>query len=120
MLLQGLLLQHIIDGFGDMTEQELDEVKQGCPQHDIVWLLRSPATVFYEYAADEGALLKRAATEIDDLRTRLAQAEKARDEAWNAAIEAACLAADNAWEHNRQGMKMIVAIRALKKAPSHE
>ncbi len=37
---------------------------------DIVEKLKSPATVFYEYAADDGALLKEAAAEIENLRAR--------------------------------------------------
>ncbi len=35
---------------------------------DIVARLRSPANVFYEYAADDGALLRQAADEIERLR----------------------------------------------------
>ena len=38
---------------------------------DIVERLRSPASVFYEYPADNGALLKQAANEIEKLRTAL-------------------------------------------------
>ena len=35
---------------------------------DIVERLRSPANVFYEYAADNGAFLREAADEIERLR----------------------------------------------------
>ena len=35
---------------------------------DILDLLQSPATVFYEYKADDGKLLKDAAAEIERLR----------------------------------------------------
>ena len=35
---------------------------------DIVDRLRAPATVFYEYAADDGAFLREAASEIEQLR----------------------------------------------------
>ena len=35
---------------------------------DIVDRLRAPATVFYEYAADNGAFLREAANEIERLR----------------------------------------------------
>jgi len=43
---------------------------------DIIERLRSPAVVFYEYAADDGALLKEAADEIERLREELAKAQK--------------------------------------------
>jgi len=42
---------------------------------DIATKLRSPATVFYEHAVDDGALLKEAADEIDRLRTQLKDAQ---------------------------------------------
>lgn len=35
---------------------------------DIVVRLRSPINVFYEYAADDGTLLRQAAAEIERLR----------------------------------------------------
>ena len=35
---------------------------------DIVERLRQPASVFYEYSADNGDLLKKAADEIEKLR----------------------------------------------------
>lgn len=35
---------------------------------DIVERLRNPANVFYEYAADKGAMLREAADEIERLR----------------------------------------------------
>ena len=35
---------------------------------DIVERLRSPANVFYEYAADNGAMLRESADEIERLR----------------------------------------------------
>ena len=38
---------------------------------DIVERLRSPANVFYEYAADNGAFLREAADEIERLREAL-------------------------------------------------
>ena len=38
---------------------------------DIVKVLRSSASVFYEYSADNGALLKQAADEIEKLRAAL-------------------------------------------------
>jgi len=38
---------------------------------DIVERLRSPASVFYEYSADNGALLKQAADEIEKLRAAM-------------------------------------------------
>jgi len=38
---------------------------------DIVERLRSPANVFYEYAADNGAFLREAAAEIERLREAL-------------------------------------------------
>ena len=38
---------------------------------DIVERLRSPANVFYEYAADNGAFLREAADEIERLRDAL-------------------------------------------------
>ena len=38
---------------------------------DIVDRLRAPATVFYEYAADDGAFLREAADEIVKLRKAL-------------------------------------------------
>ena len=41
---------------------------------NIVERLRSPATVFYEYAADNGAFLREAADEITRLRADLAAA----------------------------------------------
>jgi len=41
---------------------------------DIATKLRSPATVFYEHAVDDDALLKEAADEIDRLRTQLKDA----------------------------------------------
>ena len=41
---------------------------------NIVERLRSPATVFYEYAADNGAFLREAADEITRLRAELAAA----------------------------------------------
>jgi len=43
---------------------------------DIVERLRSPASVFYEYSADNGALLKQAADEIEKLRAELKQARR--------------------------------------------
>ena len=43
---------------------------------DIVAMLRSPANVFYEYAADNGDMLTKAADEITALRAKVkAQAE---------------------------------------------
>lgn len=44
---------------------------------DIVNRLRSPATVFYEYAVDEGALLRAAADEIERLRAQVARLREA-------------------------------------------
>ena len=41
---------------------------------NIVERLRSPANVFYEYAADNGAFLREAADEITRLRAELAAA----------------------------------------------
>lgn len=41
------------------------------PNDDIVARLRSPATVFYEYDADNGYLLDSAADEIERLRSEL-------------------------------------------------
>ena len=38
---------------------------------DLVKRLRSPANVFYEYAADGGAFLREAADEIERLREAL-------------------------------------------------
>lgn len=38
---------------------------------DIVERLRSPANVFYEYAADNGAMLRESADEIERLREAL-------------------------------------------------
>lgn len=42
---------------------------------DILERLRHPASVFYEYAADNGALLEQAADEIERLRKNFATAE---------------------------------------------
>ena len=39
--------------------------------NEVLNRLRSPASVFYEYAADDGALLKEAAAEIERLQARL-------------------------------------------------
>lgn len=41
---------------------------------DIVEWLRPPASVFYEYAADNGALLEQAADEIEKLRAAIKMA----------------------------------------------
>ena len=43
---------------------------------DIVERLRSPANVFYEYAADNGAMLREAADEIERLRATLNQTRR--------------------------------------------
>ncbi len=43
---------------------------------DLPERLRSPANVFYEYAADDGKLLQEAADEIDRLRAELAEVER--------------------------------------------
>jgi hypothetical protein len=43
---------------------------------DIVKVLRSSASVFYEYSADNGALLKQAADEIEKLRAALQTARR--------------------------------------------
>ena len=43
---------------------------------DIVERLRSPANVFYEYAADDGAFLREAADEIERLRATLDQTRR--------------------------------------------
>lgn len=41
---------------------------------DLVERLRSPAQVFYEYSADDGAQLHEAATHIETLQAELAEA----------------------------------------------
>ena len=46
---------------------------------NIVERLRSPANVFYEYAADNGAFLREAADEITRLRAALAAVTAERD-----------------------------------------
>ena len=57
-----------------MTETELRKAEAATP--DIVAMLRSPANVFYEYAADNGDMLTKAADEITALRAKVkAQAE---------------------------------------------
>jgi hypothetical protein len=38
---------------------------------DLIKRLRSPATVFYEYAADDGVLLREAADRIEKLEAAL-------------------------------------------------
>lgn len=48
---------------------------------DLIARLRSPATVFYEYAADEGALLREAAAVIERLAAALEVAERQLAEA---------------------------------------
>ena len=45
---------------------------------DIVERLRSPANVFYEYVADEGAMLREAADEIERLREALRKIAKSQ------------------------------------------
>ncbi len=64
-----------------ITDDEIEALKASYEQGDIAELLRSSATVFYEYAADNGALLRRAAEEIIRLRARLQHAETERDKA---------------------------------------
>lgn len=46
---------------------------------DLVKRLRSPANVFYEYAADDGAFLREAADRIEQLEWYLAEAQKCLD-----------------------------------------
>ena len=46
---------------------------------NILERLRSPANVFYEYAADNGAFLREAADEITRLRAALAAVTAERD-----------------------------------------
>jgi hypothetical protein len=45
------------------------------PSRPLLERLRSPATVFYEYAVDEGALLREAAGRIAELEARVADLE---------------------------------------------
>ena len=45
---------------------------------DLVKRLRSPANVFYEYAADDGAFLREAASRIEKLEAQLAQSQLKR------------------------------------------
>lgn len=49
---------------------------------DIVERLRSPANVFYEYAADNGAMLREAADEIERLREALREIAKTDIQTW--------------------------------------
>ena len=102
-----------------ITNEELSALARHTDKIDIVKLLTCAATVFYEYAADEGALLKRAANEITQLR---AQAEAAELKGWNEAIEAAHREADLEWwggdRHRTSstiGPVICSKIRALKK-----
>lgn len=55
-------------GKDNTSKDELGQMR------DIVERLRSPANVFYEYAADNGAMLREAADEIERLRTELHEA----------------------------------------------
>ena len=61
--------------------------QQGGSHTPLVAKLRSPATVFYEYAADDGALLREAADTISELLEALDSAEAVIDYAasilWN-------------------------------------
>ena len=47
------------------------------PKMDIVEMLKSPANVFYEWAADNGDMLMQAAEEITALRAKVASLEAA-------------------------------------------
>ena len=44
---------------------------------DLLERLRSPSTVFYEHAADDGALLREAAAEVERLQARVRELEAA-------------------------------------------
>ena len=53
------------------THEEMQPMIVESDMTDIVERLRSPANVFYEYAADKGAMLREAADEIERLREAL-------------------------------------------------
>ena len=49
----------------------MSEHQDNTPQQSFAQMLRSPAMVFYEYAADGGALLRAVADRIDALEAKV-------------------------------------------------
>lgn len=82
---------------------------------DIVERLRHPASVFYEYAADNGALLEQAADEIERLRAALQTAQRgALEEAALVIANKSVLETPAAFEDVLdRDLEMMATIRAL-------
>ena len=51
---------------------------------DLIQRLRSPAQMFYEYSADDGAQLRASAATLEALLSELATAQREREEAYEA------------------------------------
>ncbi len=82
---------------------------------DIVERLRHSASVFYEYAADNGALLEQAADEIEKLRAALQTARRdALEEAALVIANKSVLETPTSFEEVLdRDLEMMNAIRAL-------